>query len=100
MNVFGIPTIDGPQYFKISLSDVIYIFRLWWNRRAESWHLDILDEEESPLVLGSAIKPGVNVFEQYSYLGLKGVLFVASPKDLGIDDLRGDFVLCYGTEEA
>lgn len=98
MNVFGIQTIEGPQIFRTSLSGESFIFRLWWNERGQSWHIDIFDEDETPLVLGIAMKPGVNMIEQYQYLGLKGSLFVAKKEDIGADEMAGEWLLCYSPE--
>lgn len=93
-------TPSNPFYeFSTPVDGVAYWFRFRWNSRLELWHMDVLEEDKTPIITGVTIVLG-------AYLGRASVhklfmnnIFVArAPKkdfrEAGFDDF-GARVLLY-----
>ena len=73
-----IPLISSPQTLGISLLGVVYNLQLVWNVISQAWIIDIADTNNTPILQGVPLVTGVNLLEQYSYLGIGGALYVQS----------------------
>jgi hypothetical protein len=57
---FVIPTTDYPNSTQVvRLDGRDYTLRLVWNQRAERWSLDLLDDDEEPIIQGVALMVAV-----------------------------------------
>ena len=75
--IFDIPLVAGvPQTFLITLNEVDYRFTLQWRDAISVWILDIADAGNNPVLCGSPLVTGANLFEQYDYLNFGGELWV------------------------
>ena len=48
---------QASQRFEISLDGTLYVLRLYWNIRQETWQMDILASDNVPLIRGIKIMP-------------------------------------------
>ncbi len=79
---FEIPLTSTPQTFTISLSGTEYRLTVQWrNADGAGWILDIADTSNNPIIEGIPLVTGVNLLEQYAYLGFTGVLWVQTTAD-------------------
>ncbi|MHA6574564.1 phage baseplate plug family protein [Pseudomonas yamanorum] len=79
---FEIPLSPDPQTFSISLSGIDYRLTVQWrNADQAGWVLDIADTSANPIIQGIPLVTGVNLLEQYAYLGFAGVLWVQTTAD-------------------
>ena len=71
MTVYSIPLTSGAQKFQVSLGDQTVQIRLVW-RTAEGggWFMDVMQTDGTAIVAGVPLRCGVNLFDQYEYLGL------------------------------
>jgi hypothetical protein len=82
MAVFEIPTRPGqPQHQTISLAGVRYNLDLYWDVPAGLWMLNIADRNNVTILNGLPLVTGVDLLEQYQYLGIGGALVVQSDFD-------------------
>lgn len=81
--VFEIPLSAVPQTQIISLGSVQYQVTTRWNAFSESWVMDIADANENKLLSGIPLVTGLDLLEQFAYLGLAGggALVVQSDND-------------------
>lgn len=77
MNIREIPLIPVNQQFSISLGDVTVNMRILW-RDAAGWVLDLMDSSGAMLAAGLPLVPGADLLGQYRYLGINGLLVIAS----------------------
>lgn len=89
-----IPTTSDPYYSqRVRMSGVDYLLRFRWNSRQELWRLDMLTDEEEPLVLGFALVCGVPLLEYYRHINgvppgeLMAVSSVADISPAGLNEL-------------
>lgn len=91
MAAYEIPFTPEPQTFVIALAGVDYRLTTVWNKASESWTLDIMKPDNTPIVTGIPIVTGSNLLHQYAYLGIAGKIFVQSAGDVtkipGLADL-------------
>jgi hypothetical protein len=85
-SVYEIPLLPIPQRFSISLSGVTYTLTFQFRNEGRpgvdgSWVLDIGDNLGNPMVCGIPLVTGVNLLEQYNYMGFGGELWVVSDGD-------------------
>lgn len=81
-NFFKIPLTPAPQIFTVQLSGVDYRVRLTYQNVTDGgWCMDILDIDENPIVNGIPLVTGVNLLEQYEYLGFVGRMWVQTASD-------------------
>jgi hypothetical protein len=100
-DLFLIPLTNTPQEFPITLGDRDLILVSKWNDSFEGgWTLDILDDNaNAPIVCNIPLVTGVDLLEQYEYLGLKAKLVVYTDGDASavstLDNLGTDSNLYY-----
>lgn len=85
MIAYEIPLTAEAQSFDIALAGVTYHMRLYWNAVLHCWVLDILTEDQTPLVLGIPIVTGIDLLAQYRYLGFSGHLIVQTSAGLDVN---------------
>jgi hypothetical protein len=66
---YEIPLSAEPQTFNIALTGTTYGFNVQWNVQNASWIIDIADASGSPIVSGIPMVTGVDLLEQFGYLG-------------------------------
>ena len=76
-----IPLISSPQSLSISLSGVPYNLVVTWNNPAQTWMLDINDQNNNPIVNGIALITGADLLAKYASAGIGGYLVVRSDGD-------------------
>lgn len=81
MTPYEIPLNPTPQRLAITLSGVLYQLVVKWNVSASVWVLDILDANETPILTGVPIVTGVDLLDQFEYLGLGGKLYALTDHD-------------------
>jgi predicted Zn-dependent protease with MMP-like domain len=79
---FEIPLSPNAQTFVVSLSGTDYRLTVQW-RDAEGagWVVDIADTSGNPIIQGIPLVTGVNLLDQYAYLGFTDVLWVQTTAD-------------------
>ncbi|WP_387467130.1 phage baseplate plug protein [Photorhabdus sp. RM323S] len=80
MQVSEIPLTASNQFFAIKLGENNIKIRLIYRDRA-GWIMDIQNNAGVDLLVGAPLIPGVNLLEQYPYLGINGMLVIASDAD-------------------
>nr|WKF61912.1 hypothetical protein HUO10_006444 [Paraburkholderia busanensis] len=81
MTAYEIPLSAKPQTFSISLGGVSYRMTLRWNIPAAAWMIDIADASSNPLVGSIPMVTGIDLLEQYAYLGFNGKLVAQTDHD-------------------
>lgn len=76
--VFEIPTKPQAQKFSIQLAGTFYRLGFAWCAPNNAWTLDILNQNDVPIIAGIPLVTGANLLEQYAYLGIGGQLIVQS----------------------
>ncbi|MFV8941783.1 phage baseplate plug family protein [Moellerella wisconsensis] len=74
MSVSEIPLSNKNQEFDIQLGGKVYHLRVVF-REYCGWILDVMTQSKEEVLLGIPIVHGVDIFEQYRYLGFDGSLF-------------------------
>jgi hypothetical protein len=74
--IFEIPLQPNPQQFPITLGGLDYELTVKWNTANSTWVLDIADTSNNPIVGGIPLVTGLDLLEQYAYLGIGGALVV------------------------
>lgn len=102
MSAYEIPFLSQPQTFTIALSGVTYRLTTSWNTSSECWVLDIATPDGTPIVSGIPIITGVDLLQQYAYLGIAGRIFVQSAGQVtripGFNDLGADGQVFFVTD--
>ncbi|WP_036769330.1 phage baseplate plug family protein [Photorhabdus australis] len=80
MPVSEIPLTANNQTFAIKLGNTDIKMRLIY-RDIAGWVMDIQDKSGVELLTGASLIPGVNLLEQYPYIGINGMLVIASDAD-------------------
>ena len=82
--ILEIPLQPTPQTLAVSLLNVTYNLGVWWNDdpAAQCWMLDISDAQGNPILLGVPMITGIDLLEQYEYLGLGFHLIVQTDNDV------------------
>jgi hypothetical protein len=78
---YEIPLQPEPQTLSVSLAVVTYKLTVKWNAYAQTWILDIADQNGAGLAQGLPFLPGQNLLAQYAYLGIGGSLVVQTNQD-------------------
>ncbi len=98
---------DLPAYtFQIDLESKLFTFTFRYNERMDRWIMDIADENENELLLGTPILTQTNLIERFKDDNLPPGEFFAidesgEDKQPGREDLGNDVKLFYvETEEA
>ena len=92
---------DLPAYkFQIDLESVLYTFSFRYNERMDRWIMDIADQNENDILLGTPILTRFNLVERFKTASLPPGEFFAldesgNAKQPGRDDLGNDVKLFY-----
>lgn len=54
---------------------------LKWNKPADCWMVDLLDDNGNALVLGFSLVTGADLLEQFKYLGIEGQIMAQTDHD-------------------
>jgi hypothetical protein len=76
-----IPLLPTPQTLSITLAGVQYNLSVWWNNVSQNWMIDIFDINNNPIVTGIPMVTGVDLLEQFGYLGFGGQLIAQTTND-------------------
>lgn len=94
-----IPLENIPQQFTIDLGGTTYTLTSKWNDQAQSWYLDILDQNQNPIACGIPFITGADLLAGLEYLGIEGSLLVYTDGDASavptLDNLGSDCNLYY-----
>lgn len=101
MATVALPLVPSIPYYRVgtALAGAQYILDLRWNGRDESWYMDVLAEDETPIRLGikvvlGTILGGREVDPLFPAGVLQAVDLTNSGTEAGLDDL-GDRVQVY-----
>lgn len=101
MTAYEVPLIAAPQSFGIALANVQYQLTVHWCEPSACWVLDIADVNQTPILLGIPLVPGIDLLAQYAYLGFGGGLYVQSLSDINqiptFDSLGSDGLVFFVT---
>lgn len=78
---FEVPLSSDAQVFAIALAGTTYKLRLQWNSVGMYWVMDVADENENPLILGTPLITGLDLLMQYGYFVIAGSLVVQTDSD-------------------
>lgn len=82
MSVFLIPLQPGTaQTLTIALDNITYTLTLRWNDVAQCWNLDISDANNNAILQNVPLVTGLDLLEQFAYLGIDGQLVVQTTND-------------------
>jgi hypothetical protein len=101
MDLFLIPLVNTPQQFNITLGEQDLIIVCKWNDSPDGgWVIDILDDiTNAPIICNIPLVTGVNLLEQYDYLGFNTKLVIYTDGDANavptLDNLGVDSNLYY-----
>lgn len=76
MAYYEIPLTPAPQRFQITLEGNNYSCNLYWSWADGLWVLDLLDENEVPILTAIPLVTGVDLLGQHKHLGIGGGLLV------------------------
>jgi len=80
--IVEIPLMPTPQKLTVLLGNVYYQLNVQYRDALEGgWYLDIADNTGVPIVQGIPFVTGVNLLEQYDYLGIDADLRVQTDND-------------------
>lgn len=83
MNWYEIPLTPDPQQFGIPINGVQYTITLTYRGTVEGgWFIDLGDGSNNPILTGIPLVTGLNLLDQYTYLGIGGQLYVFTDGDL------------------
>lgn len=81
-SIFKVPLEPQAQSFVISLKGVNYRIINRWNSYINNWFIDIIDNTtDTPLILSMPLVTGIDLLEQYTFLGIGGKLIVYTDGD-------------------
>lgn len=94
MSVFDIPLNSTQQEFEIDLNKVTYKMRVYFNKAAGAWMLDLFGPNKTALIRGQPLVTGANLLDSYAYHGIGGTLMLYTDGDQdkmpGLDELGKD----------
>ncbi|RQZ76387.1 hypothetical protein DF052_00060 [Burkholderia glumae] len=100
--IYEIPLSSDGQVFKISLGGTSYQLTVQWRSVISMWLLDIADASGNAMLSGIPLVTGVDLLEQFGYMGLGGALRVQGADDPDnlptYDDLGTSSALYWVTE--
>lgn len=79
------------QSFTTTLDGAVYRIHLRYNTRGGFWAIDILDASDTPLILGLAIRLGIDLLAQYTEDIPPGQLFAINYADQYTEPNRDNF---------
>lgn len=81
MAAYEIPLSAKPENFSITLNDVSYNMRSRWSNPQSCWVIDMASSENVPILQGIPLIPGVDLLEQFAYLGIGGAMYAQVDHD-------------------
>ena len=82
MAAYEIPLSAKPENFSITLNNVSYNMRSRWSVPQSCWVIDIASTDDSPILQGVPLIPGVDLLGQFEYLGFGGALYAQVDNDI------------------
>lgn len=77
---------------RVEINEVTYSLRFYWNDRAQSWFVDILNDSEIPLAMGRKCNVGSDLISQSHYQGVpQGSLVPWDTSQRDVDPFIDDF---------
>lgn len=76
-----VPLQPQAQQLYVSLNGVTYQLTLRWNAYSAAWVADLASASGTPMISGFPLVTGVDLLEQFEYLGIGGALVVQSDND-------------------
>lgn len=72
MAIIQIPIDSTNMSFKLrtDLEDTTYVFELYWNDRLSKWHINIMDADENPLLMGAPLNINMDILYRFQIPGL------------------------------
>ncbi len=105
-----LPLYSDPSYqYSASVENKSRLFRFKWNDRTTSWHMDVLNDDGTEILLGIKLVPQYPIVVDYQFdsYGITGyfILMQKNAKQLGRDnslitDIPERYTLFYVFEEA
>lgn len=73
----NLPLYDDPDYFYVvSLEDIAYQIRLYYNERIKRWAIDLSYADGTPIIVGQSLVRNYPMFEDYDIQGLNGFFYL------------------------
>lgn len=69
-----VPLVPQAQQLQITIGSVAYNFVLQWNVPNQSWMLDILDQDNTPIISGIPLITGADLLSPFEYLEIGGAI--------------------------
>jgi hypothetical protein len=78
---------DIPAYdMSVTLDGVLYYLSFEWNERGQFWTMDIYDQDQVALVLGTRMITNVDLLGKYKIAGLpKGIFLITDTSGKNLD---------------
>lgn len=97
----AIPWQNSPDFqFEVSLDRFVYLMRLRWNDKAESWAMDLMTRSKTPLMLGIRLVESTALLKGFvGEYAPPGELFVLGPTPTARSFESGANQLVYLTQE-
>jgi hypothetical protein len=72
-----LPLYDDSDYFYVvSLEDIAYKIRLYYNERVEAWAIDLAYADGVPIITGESLVRAYPIFLDYKISGLSGYFYL------------------------
>lgn len=69
----SLPLFADPFYeYSIALQGQSLVFRFTYNDRIAGYSIDLLDQDNNPIVIGERLIPGYPIFKEYALFPLTG----------------------------
>ena len=73
----NLPLFDNPSYsYRISLEEISYKFKFYFNTRDNRWMFDLSYADGEPIVLGEALVPNYPILLDYNIENLSGYMYL------------------------
>lgn len=106
MALLEIPIQNGLHTFReiATIENTVYVLEFYFNQRSNHWILDILDEAETPLLLGVPVQTNVPITINFQHLPIpQGILIPfdiqGKSKNADVDDIGIRIKLLYEESE-
>lgn len=67
---------DADYSYNVSLEDISYEIRLYFNERMQHWAMDLRYSDGTPVVLGEALVRNYPIYLDYRIEGLNGYFYI------------------------
>ncbi|AEK21603.1 hypothetical protein K5_069 [Pseudomonas phage K5] len=74
---------DRKYRYAVAIEGISRVLQFYWNSRSRQWHMDIFDEELTPILTGLAVVPQYPIMADYAmqHIGFNGY-FLLMPVNL------------------